>query len=75
MPTMTTTTSRPLLLTFTTECDYLWNTSFSRSCLVVNVFQAKCEEDPTKNLLGVVGTDVRVNDLVKLIPTYKARAV
>ncbi|PVD24122.1 hypothetical protein C0Q70_14592 [Pomacea canaliculata] len=39
--------------------DYLWNMSFSRSCLVVNVFQAKCEEDPTKNLLGVVGTDVR----------------
>ena len=34
-------------------------------------FQSKDEEEPEKNLLGVVGTDVRINDIVKLIPNYK----
>ncbi|XP_012936557.2 voltage-dependent calcium channel subunit alpha-2/delta-3 [Aplysia californica] len=29
------------------------------------------EEEPERNLLGVVGTDVRINELMKLIPTYK----
>ncbi|XP_070193860.1 voltage-dependent calcium channel subunit alpha-2/delta-3-like [Littorina saxatilis] len=29
------------------------------------------EENPEKNLLGVVGTDVRINDIVKVIPNYQ----
>ncbi|CAG5123051.1 unnamed protein product, partial [Candidula unifasciata] len=29
------------------------------------------EEEPETNLLGVVGTDLRVNDLMKFIPTFK----
>ena len=39
-------------------------------CWLVS-FQGKDEEQPEKNLLGVVGTDVRINDIVKLIPNYK----
>ncbi|KAL8569176.1 hypothetical protein ACOMHN_035446 [Nucella lapillus] len=34
---------------------------------------SKSEERPEKNLLGVVGTDVRINDIVKLIPTYQVK--
>ncbi|GFO15487.1 voltage-dependent calcium channel subunit alpha-2/delta-3, partial [Plakobranchus ocellatus] len=29
------------------------------------------EEEPNRNLLGVVGTDVRINELMKYIPTYE----
>ncbi|XP_055882009.1 voltage-dependent calcium channel subunit alpha-2/delta-3-like isoform X2 [Biomphalaria glabrata] len=32
---------------------------------------SELEEDPRKNLLGVVGTDVRINELMKFIPTYQ----
>ncbi|XP_076468811.1 voltage-dependent calcium channel subunit alpha-2/delta-3-like [Babylonia areolata] len=32
---------------------------------------SKHEERPEKNLLGVVGTDIRINDIVKLIPRYQ----
>ncbi|KAL8621814.1 hypothetical protein ACOMHN_016300 [Nucella lapillus] len=31
----------------------------------------KQEDNPQKNLLGVVGTDVRINDIIKLIPNYR----
>ncbi|XP_076447290.1 voltage-dependent calcium channel subunit alpha-2/delta-3-like [Babylonia areolata] len=31
----------------------------------------KEEENPEKNLLGVVGTDVRINEIIKLIPNYR----
>ncbi|KAK7495559.1 hypothetical protein BaRGS_00013257 [Batillaria attramentaria] len=45
--------------------------SFARPVFDTRTAVGKTEEEPSKNLLGVVGTDVRINDLVKLIPAYK----
>ncbi|XP_059146243.1 voltage-dependent calcium channel subunit alpha-2/delta-3-like [Physella acuta] len=45
--------------------------SFSMPVYDVRDKVGELEEVPDRNLIGVVGTDIRINDIIKMLPTFK----